>query len=130
MLCQLSPKLRIASGQKFALLSRAANGRSPIVWQIELIDQVTWCSRNTRTSDAQKKADSAAPHDRWIAPAIAGGSSSDSSSHTGKSLSTKRMSLSPMRSGVYLSRLVCISSNIQPRWAQNSPFISAPVVSP
>src|SRR3954465_13375523 len=55
MLGQLSPKLRIASGQKLALLSRAAKGRSPIMWQIELIDQVTWCSRKIRTREAQKK---------------------------------------------------------------------------
>ena len=46
---------RNASGQKFADLSRAANGRSPIMWQIELTDQVTWCSTAMRTRPAQKK---------------------------------------------------------------------------
>src|SRR5437762_9960012 len=101
MLCQLSPKLKIASGQKFVLLSRAWNGRSPIVWQIELIDQVTWCSRKIRTSEAQKNADRAAPHDMWISPAIAGGRNTDTSSHSTNSWSTVRMSLSCNRSGVY-----------------------------
>ena len=46
----------IASHHTFADLSRDTNGRSPIVWQIELIDQVTWCSSATRTRDAQKNA--------------------------------------------------------------------------
>ena len=55
-LCHDSPKLRIASGQKLVERSRAANGRLPIVWQIELTDQVTWCDSATRTSRAQKNA--------------------------------------------------------------------------
>ncbi len=38
---------------------RVQNGRSPTAWQIELIDQVTCCSTHMRTTDAQKKADSA-----------------------------------------------------------------------
>jgi hypothetical protein len=46
----------MASGQKFAERSRALNGRSPIRWQIELTDQVTWCSTATRTRPAQKNA--------------------------------------------------------------------------
>ncbi len=35
---------RIASGQTLVALPRAVNGRLPIMWQMELIDQVTWCS--------------------------------------------------------------------------------------
>jgi hypothetical protein len=42
----------------------ASNGRSPIMWQIELTDQVTWCSTATRTSPAQKNAVSAPHQDR------------------------------------------------------------------
>ena len=38
------PSDRIASHHTLPDLSRLLNGRSPIVWQIELIDQVTWCS--------------------------------------------------------------------------------------
>src|SRR3954467_10064316 len=33
-LCQDSPALRIASGQKLVERSRAANGREPMVWQM------------------------------------------------------------------------------------------------
>ncbi len=32
-----------ASGQKLADLSRLVKGRSPIMWQMEFTDQVTWC---------------------------------------------------------------------------------------
>ena len=32
-----------------------------MVWQIELIDQVTWCSSETRTSEPQKNAVAARP---------------------------------------------------------------------
>src|SRR6476620_4414392 len=58
-LCHDSPIESTASHQTLPDLSRLLNGRSPIVWQIELIDQVTWCSSETRTRDAQKKAVSA-----------------------------------------------------------------------
>ena len=43
-LCQDSPIDSIASHQTLPARSRVANGRSPRAWQIELIDQVTWCS--------------------------------------------------------------------------------------
>jgi hypothetical protein len=59
---------RIASGQKFAALSRLAEGRSPIMWQIELIDQVTWCRNDTRTSPARKNAVNAPHQDQAINP--------------------------------------------------------------
>src|SRR5436305_1685882 len=49
----------MASGQKLADRSREAYGRSPIMWQIELMDQVTWCSTAMRTREAQRKAVSA-----------------------------------------------------------------------
>ena len=42
-LCHDSPKGRIASGQTLVALSRPANGRWRSMWQIELIDQLTWC---------------------------------------------------------------------------------------
>ena len=54
---------RTASGQKFVALPWARNGRSPIMWQIELIDQVTWCSTAMRTSPAQKNAVNAPQND-------------------------------------------------------------------
>ena len=43
-LCQLSPIEMIASGQTLAERSRVLKGRLPKVWQMLLIDQVTWCS--------------------------------------------------------------------------------------
>ncbi len=55
-MCKDSPIDRIVSGQKLAALICAANGRSPIMCQIELMDQVTWCSTATRTRLAQKNA--------------------------------------------------------------------------
>ena len=44
------------------------NGRFPIMWQIELVDQVTWCSAAMRTSPAQKNAVSAPHQDQVIRP--------------------------------------------------------------
>ena len=80
-LCQDSPKLSRSSGQKFADLSRAANGRSPIMWQIELTDQVTWCSNAIRTSPAQKNADSAPAQDQVIRPPRTAGATSVATVH-------------------------------------------------
>ena len=48
--------LRMARGQTLAALSREANGRSPIMWQIEFTDQLAWWSSVIRTSPAQKNA--------------------------------------------------------------------------
>src|SRR5918994_7531919 len=93
-LCQDSPKDRIASGQKFADLSREAKGRSPIAWQIELIDQVTWCSRPTRTRVPQKKAVSAPCQDHVSRPPTAAGSRSETMTSQGKALLMRRMSSS------------------------------------
>jgi len=47
--------------------------RSPIMWHIELTDQVTWCSSETRTSPAQKNAVSAPAQDMVISPPITAG---------------------------------------------------------
>ena len=38
--------------------------------QMELLDHVTWCSTQMRTSDAQKKAESAPTHDQVIKPLV------------------------------------------------------------
>src|SRR5918994_4414094 len=98
-LCQDSPKLRIASGQKFADLSRATNGRSPMAWQIELIDQVTWCSSPIRTRLAQKKADRAPVQDHVIRPPSSAGASRLTTTSLLKALATQTMSQSARRSG-------------------------------
>src|SRR4051812_13437562 len=55
-LCHDSPIEMIASHQTLVARSRVRNGRSPIVWQIELIDQVVWCSSEMRTRLPQKNA--------------------------------------------------------------------------
>src|SRR5690349_16064342 len=67
-LCQDSPIEAMASGQKFAALSRDSNGRSPIRWQIEFTDHVTWCSTATLTKLAQKNAVTAPHQDNVITP--------------------------------------------------------------
>ena len=60
-LCHDSPKDRTASGQTLREWSRAANGASPIMWQIELIDHVTWCSSATRTRPGPEERGERAP---------------------------------------------------------------------
>ena len=64
-LCQDSPMDAMASGQKLVALPGAVNGRSPIMWHIELIDQVMWCSTAARMRPAQKNAVSA-PHQDMV----------------------------------------------------------------
>ena len=61
-----SPNDSSASGQKLAARSplRVWNGRSPTTWQIELIEQVTWCASAMRTSPPQKNAVSAPCQDQ------------------------------------------------------------------
>jgi hypothetical protein len=63
----------MANGQTSVERSRAVNGRSPIIWQIELIDHVTWCSSAIRTRPAQKSAVSAPHHDLVTSPPISAG---------------------------------------------------------
>ena len=46
-LCQDSPKDRMASQFTFRDLSLTSNSSLPKVWQIELIDHVTWCRNAT-----------------------------------------------------------------------------------
>jgi hypothetical protein len=65
-LCHDSPIEAMASGQKFVERSRAVKGRLPIMWQIELIDQVTCSSTATRTRPAQKNPVSAPHQDQVI----------------------------------------------------------------
>ena len=116
---------RNASGQKFADLSRAAKGRSPIMWQMELTDQVTWCSSAMRTRPAQKKQVSAPLHDMVIRPPITAGPKIETSVQTQKYLLCRAMSLSASRSGAKRCWLVESRSKIQPMWACQKPLASA-----
>src|SRR6185369_15812424 len=96
-LCHDSPIDSAASHQTLPERSRLAKGRSPIAWQIELIDQVTWWSNPTRTSDAQKNAVAAPTHDDVSRPPTSAGASSETATSRGKARDTRLMSLSLSR---------------------------------
>jgi len=68
---------KTASHHTLPDLSRLRNGRSPTAWQIELIDQVTWCSNEMRTSAPQKKPVTAPPMDMPHNPPTSAGSASE-----------------------------------------------------
>src|SRR5258708_39287990 len=76
-LCQDSPNEGMASQATLRDLSRTSKSSLPNVWQTELIDQVTWCSRQMRTRLAQKKAVSAPAMEIDHRPPIRAGASSD-----------------------------------------------------
>src|SRR5580658_6362053 len=69
-LCQDSPNDAMASQATLRDLSRTSNSSLPKVWQMELIDQVTWCSSAMRTRLPQKKAVTAAHQDIPHSPPI------------------------------------------------------------
>src|SRR5580704_16724902 len=77
-LCQDSPKERMASQFTFLDLSLASNSFLPKVWQIELMDQVTWCRNAIRTRVAQKNAVTAPCHDQAHRPPMRAGASNRS----------------------------------------------------
>src|SRR5665811_947509 len=129
-LCQDSPIDRIASHQTLADLSWLVKGRSPMAWQIELIDHVTWWSRPMRTSDPQKKAVAAPCQDIDHRPPMTAGVRTETAINAGNAPWTRRMSLSAIRSGAYLAREVCSTSKSQPMCAHHRPLISAGTVSP
>src|SRR5215475_11120458 len=85
-LCQDSPNDAIASQATFLDLSRTSNSSLPKVWQIELIDQVTWCKKATRTRLPQKNAVSAPCQDQDQSPPIRAGASSDTATNWGNHL--------------------------------------------
>ena len=124
-LCQDSPPDRIASGQKFAALSREVNGRSPSMWQIELVDQVTWCSTAMRTRPAQKNAVNAPHHDRVTRPPMTPGRNSEMIVVSQNRPLTRTMSLSASRSGAKRCLLVKSRSNSQPMCACQKPLAIA-----
>src|SRR6201996_5607437 len=98
-LCQDSPNDAMASQATLTERSRDCQSVLPQVWQIELIDQVTWCSRVTRTSPAQKNASMAACQDQRPGPLVqkppaTAGASRVTATIAGNSLSTRRMFLS------------------------------------
>src|SRR5580698_10712217 len=80
---QDSPNDKMASHATLRDLSRTSNSSLPNVWQIELIDQVTWCSSAIRTRLPQKNAVSAPWKDIDHSPPIKAGSSSEVATRTG-----------------------------------------------
>ena len=116
-LCQDSPKEGMASHATFRDLSRTSKSSWPKVWQTELMDQVTWCSRQTRTRLAQKNAVRAPASDIDHRPPIRAGPSSEIRAHSGKVLEIRRMGASASRSGQNFCCEVRFGLNIQPMWA-------------
>jgi hypothetical protein len=129
-LCQDSPIDRIASGQTLPALSRLANGRSPSMWQIELIDHVTWCRTPTRTSPAQKNAVSAPHHDIVTRPPMSAGASRLTAVKSANSRLMRAMSRSASRSGVNRAAFVRSRPNSQPVCECQNPLASAAGVVP
>src|SRR5580658_734390 len=112
-LCQDSPKERIASQFTFRDLSLTSNSSLPNVWQIELIDQVTWCRNATRTRLAQKNAMTAPCQDHVHRPPIRAGASSDVATSQGNHREILTMSSSASQSGQNFSCEVRLVSNSQ-----------------
>src|SRR5262249_20220401 len=113
-LCQDSPKDRMASQFTFLDLSLTSNSSLPNVWQIELIDQVTWCRKATRTRLAQKNAVTAPCHDIDHRPPISAGAASDAKTIQPNPSDILRMSRPASQSGLTFSAEVFSSSNSQP----------------
>src|SRR5712691_9933201 len=124
-LCQDSPKDRIASQETFLDLSLTSNSSLPKVWQIELIDQVMWGRRATRTRLAQKNAVTAPCHDIDHSPPIRAGASRDAVTSHSNQRETLEISESASQSGQNFSADVTSPSNSQPIWAKARPFRSA-----
>src|SRR5215469_5410090 len=124
-LCQDSPNERIASQLTFRDLSLTSNSSLPKVWQMELIDQVTWCKKATRTRLAQKNAVSAPCHDQDHSPPMRAGASSDAATSGPKALEIRTILESASRSGQNFCFEVRLASNIQPTCAQTRPLVSA-----
>src|SRR5215469_11161246 len=124
-LCQDSPKDKIASQFTFRDLSLTSNSSLPKVWQIELMDQVTWCRNATRTRLAQKKAVTAPCHDHDQTPPMSAGASKVTATQTGNKAEIREIFLSASRSGQNFCCDVWLPSNSQPMWAHASPLARA-----
>src|ERR1700728_4946588 len=124
----------MASQATFTDRSRDIQSVLPQVWQIELVDQVTWCSRVMRTRLAQKSALMAPCQDQapdaFQKPPISAGAMSVKATRAGNQLSTTRTFRSASRSGVNFSCEVWFGSNSQTMCAQSRPLASAFASSP
>ena len=105
-----------------------SNSSLPKVWQIELIDQVTWC-RNADPDEAgpEERGHRALPGHGPQA-ADQGGRQQRDATSAGNDLETLTTFLSASRSGQNFSCEVCSLSNSQPMCAQTRPLQGLPVV--
>src|SRR2546427_3259253 len=103
-------------------LSLTSKSSFPNVWQTELIDQVTWCSRQMRTRLAQKNAVSAPASDSDHRPPISAGPSREITTHHGNVWDTRLILRSASRSGQNFSCEVRLGLNIQPMCAYRKPL--------
>src|SRR5579872_3499547 len=133
-LCQDSPNEAMASQATLTDRSRDTQSVLPQVWQMELIDQVTWCSRVTRTRPAQKNASMARCQDQTPLevqkPPITAGASSVNAMIPGNQASTRRIFRSASRSGANFCCEVWLGSNSHSVCAQSRPLASARALSP
>src|SRR5690606_25890763 len=113
-LCHDSPSDGIASHHTLRDLSRTSNSSLPKVWQIELIDHVTWWTSVIRTSPAQNSAVRKPAHDIVIRPPMTPGSRIDTATRNGNARWMRRMSRSLSRSLANRSLDVWAPSNSQP----------------
>ncbi len=107
----------------------------PQVWQIELVDQVTWCSSVTRTRLAQKNASMAACQDQTAGPEvqkppITAGAMRLKATIAGNRRLTRWTFLSASRSGANFSGEVWFGSNSHMMCAQIRPLARAFASSP
>src|ERR1700742_1421604 len=108
----------MASQETFTERSRETQSVPPQVWQIELVDQVTWCRNVTRTRLAQKNISMAPCQDQTAVeefqkPPITPGTASVNRTIRGKRRWTVWIFLSASRSGAYFCFEVLFSSNSQ-----------------
>src|ERR1700744_3710266 len=134
-LCQDSPKEAMASQETFTERSREVQSVLPQVWQIELVDQVTWCSSVIRTRLAQKNASIAACQDQTAGPEaqkppITAGAMRLKATMAGNRRLTVRTFLSASRSGANFSGEVWFGSNSHMMCAQIRPLARAFASSP
>src|SRR3954454_15625791 len=116
---------RTASGQKLCDRSRERNGRLPIMWQIELMDHVTWLEIARRTSPPQKKPVSTPAQDHEMSPPSTAGSNRLTATQMPNVLLTRTLARSASRSGMNRRWLVSLRSKNQVMWACRKPRATA-----
>ena len=125
-LCQDSPKDAMASQATLRDLSRTSNSSLPKVWQIELIDQVTWCSSAIADQAGPEEGGQRAVPGHPPQPADQRGEQ-QRDRHQRREPARPRALIrrSASRSGENFSCEVLLGSNSQPMCAYTRPLVSA-----